>query len=83
MDEVIEVKANEGRESIRFIRILIFVFAVVFAGFHLYVAGMGSWEAYRQRSIDVALIIMLAYLIYPIKRDGLDILLDWRWTYSA
>lgn len=60
--------SGETRESIPFIRFLIYIIAIIFAAFHLYLAPTGVWEAYQQRSIDVAFLIILAFLMYPISK---------------
>lgn len=44
--------------------------AVAMALFHLYTARWGTLEALRQRSVHVAFVMALVFLLYPIRRKG-------------
>ncbi|MGH2404182.1 MAG: TRAP transporter fused permease subunit [bacterium] len=44
--------------------------AVAMSLFHLYTARWGTLEALRQRSIHVAFVMALVFLLYPMRRKG-------------
>ncbi|MGQ0550138.1 MAG: TRAP transporter fused permease subunit [Armatimonadota bacterium] len=44
--------------------------AVAMALFHLYTARWGTLEALRQRSLHVAFVMALVFLLYPMRRKG-------------
>ncbi len=44
---------------------LLYVYILIVGIFHLYTAATGSFEAYLQRSIHLALILPLTYILFP------------------
>lgn len=49
------------------------IIAVAFSLFHLYTAGAGTFQAYKQRAVHLAFVLPLIFLLYPSrKREKVD-----------
>ena len=44
------------------------VLALVFSAFHIYTAGFGTLQAYKQRGVHLAFVLPLIFLLYPSQR---------------
>jgi len=51
---------------------LVALIAGAMALFHLYTARWGTLEALRQRSVHVAFVMALVFLLYPVRRKGAE-----------
>ena len=52
--------------------------------FHLYTAAAGNFEAYLQRSIHLAWVLPLAFVLYPMtKRSPMDRVPLWDWALAV
>jgi TRAP transporter 4TM/12TM fusion protein len=56
------------RELTGKIKLFIYAYCVLVGLFHLYTAMFGAYEAYLQRSLHLASILPLAFLLYPISK---------------
>lgn len=44
------------------------IMAVAFSLFHLYTAGAGTLQSYKQRAVHLAFVLPLIFLLYPSRR---------------
>ena len=49
-------------------KIFVYFFGVFASSFHIYIAITGIWEAYKFRAVHFALLVPLAFLMYPFSR---------------
>ncbi|EHQ88222.1 TRAP transporter permease [Desulfosporosinus youngiae] len=60
--------------------LLVSAIAISFSLFHLWVAGFGAIEAIKLRSIHLTFVMVLIFLLYPIRKKGMKGkpgVLDW------
>ncbi len=58
------------RQFVGFWAVVVSLIAGAMALFHLFTARFGTLEALRQRSVHVAFVMALVFLLYPIRRKG-------------
>ncbi|RXT07219.1 TRAP transporter permease [Ammoniphilus sp. CFH 90114] len=72
-EEIIKKYDNESnyREFRQgFWRYVVFALAVGLSLFHLYTAGFGQLLAIKQRAIHLGLVLMMVFLIYPMRKKS-------------
>ena len=65
-------------------RTFVYLYVLLMGLFHLYTAAAGNFEAYLQRSIHLAWVLPLAFVLYPMtKRSPMDRVPLWDWALAA
>ncbi|MBR1439025.1 MAG: TRAP transporter permease, partial [Synergistaceae bacterium] len=49
---------------------LIYLYVLAMGVFHLYTASAGNYEAYLQRSIHLAFVLPLAFVLFPMTKGA-------------